>query len=89
MVEFAWSHSVISDQFYERVKNVCNFKLSPTSTECGHVMALLYRTYNEIDIYNVYAPKCNTDGSALSSSSSDSSAVEKEAKVNEVFINSC
>ncbi|XP_066316318.1 serine carboxypeptidase-like 26 [Miscanthus floridulus] len=82
IVEFAWSHSVISDQFYERVKNVCDFKLSPTSTECGHVMDLLYHTYNEIDIYNVYAPKCNTDGSALSSSSSssDSSAVEKEAK---------
>ncbi|CAD6231490.1 unnamed protein product [Miscanthus lutarioriparius] len=82
IVEFAWSHSVISDQFYERVKNVCDFKLSPTSTECGHVMGLLYHTYNEIDIYNVYAPKCNTDGSALSSSSSssDSSAVEKEAK---------
>jgi len=54
-------------------------------------MDLLYHTYNEIDIYNVYAPKCNTDGSALSSSSSssDSSAVEKEAKVSEVFINSC
>lgn len=89
MVEFAWSHSVISDQFYERVRNVCDFKLSPTTKECSHVMDLLFNTYDEIDIYNVYAPKCNTDGSALSSSSSSfDSTVGKEAKVSEVFNNS-
>lgn len=83
MVEFAWSHTVISDQLYERVKTACDFRLSPTSTECGHVMDLLYHTYDEIDIYNVYAPKCNTDdGSAplpsSSSSADDSSASSKQ-----------
>ncbi|KAL6626237.1 hypothetical protein ACP70R_029963 [Stipagrostis hirtigluma subsp. patula] len=69
IVEFAWSHSVISDQFYERIRNVCNFKLSPTTKECSHTMNLMFNLYDEIDIFNVYAPKCNTDESALSSSS--------------------
>ena len=84
IVEFAWSHSVISDKFYERVKNVCDFRLSPTSNECSHVMNLLFKIYHEIDIYNVYAPRCNTDGSAFLSSFN--SSVEKEGKVSELFI---
>ena len=84
IVEFAWSHSVISDKFYERVKNVCDFRLSPTTNECSHVMNLLFKIYHEIEIYNVYAPRCNTDGSAFLSSFN--SSVEKEAKVSELFI---
>ncbi|WVZ71274.1 hypothetical protein U9M48_019877 [Paspalum notatum var. saurae] len=78
IVEFAWSHSVISDQFYEQVKNVCDFRISPTTKECSHVMNLLYNIYDEIDIYNVYAPKCNTDRSAVSFSFD--STVEKKTK---------
>nr|CAB3477103.1 unnamed protein product [Digitaria exilis] len=35
--------------------------------------------YREIDIYNVYAPKCDTDGSA-SSSSSDNSVEKSKSK---------
>jgi serine carboxypeptidase-like clade 2 len=42
-------------------------------------MSLVYTQYDKIDIYNVYAPKCNTDESALSSSSKNT--VEKTAKV--------
>jgi serine carboxypeptidase-like clade II len=81
MVEFAWSHTVISDQLYERVKTACDFRLSPTSTECGHVMDLLYHTYDEIDIYNVYAPKCNTDDGSAPLPSSSSSADDSSASV--------
>ena len=42
-------------------------------------MGLVYTQYDKIDIYNVYAPKCNTAESALSSSSKNT--VEKTAKV--------
>ncbi|CAO2173786.1 unnamed protein product [Urochloa humidicola] len=80
IVEFAWSHSIISDQFYEQVKNVCDFRISPIANECSHIMNLLYKMYHEIDIYNVYAPKCPTDGSAFSSSSSYSTVKKKETK---------
>ncbi|XP_066306261.1 serine carboxypeptidase-like 26 [Miscanthus floridulus] len=41
-------------------------------------MSLVYTQYDKIDIYNVYAPKCNTDESALSSSSKNT--IEKTAK---------
>lgn len=85
LVEFAWSHSVISDQLYERVSNVCDFKLSPRSNECNHVMISVYAQYDKIDIYNIYAPKCNTVKSAQLSTS-DSTA-EMNAEVITVFDN--
>ncbi|XP_062209921.1 serine carboxypeptidase-like 26 isoform X2 [Phragmites australis] len=78
LVEFAWSHSVISDQLYERVKNVCDFRIHTRTEECAHAMNLVYTQYDKIDIFNVYAPKCNTDESALSSTSD--STVEMNAK---------
>ena len=88
LVEFAWSHSVISDQLYQHVKNVCNFRTIFFTGECTHAMNLVYTQYDKIDIYNVYAPKCNTDESALLSSSSDST-IEKTAKVISLFNNFC
>jgi serine carboxypeptidase-like clade II len=83
LVEFAWSHSVISDQLYQHVKNVCNFRTIFFTGECAHAMNLVYTQYDKIDIYNVYAPKCNTDESALSSSSD--STIEKTVKVISLF----
>jgi serine carboxypeptidase-like clade 2 len=58
IVEYAWSHSVISDQHYEKVKQVCDFKKSEWSNECNQVMSELFHYYSEIDIYNIYAPAC-------------------------------
>ncbi|KAK3164306.1 hypothetical protein QOZ80_1AG0015610 [Eleusine coracana subsp. coracana] len=42
LVEFAWSHSVISDQIYENVKNVCDFRLPYFTNECADAMDLVY-----------------------------------------------
>ncbi|CAL4956909.1 unnamed protein product [Urochloa decumbens] len=78
LVEFAWSHSVISDQLYKHVTNVCNFRTISFTGECAHAMKLVYTQYDKIDIYNVYAPKCNADESAMSSSSG--STTEKTTK---------
>ncbi|OQU86812.1 hypothetical protein SORBI_3003G154400 [Sorghum bicolor] len=78
LLEFAWSHSVISDQLYKHVKTVCTFRTIFLAGECAHAMGLVYTQYDKIDIYNVYAPKCNTAESALSSSSKNT--VEKTAK---------
>ncbi|TVU21043.1 hypothetical protein EJB05_30654, partial [Eragrostis curvula] len=69
LVDFAWSHSVIPDQIYEHVKNVCDFRLSYFTNECADAMNLVYTQYHKIDIFNVYAPKCNANESAHSSSS--------------------
>ncbi|KAK9287852.1 hypothetical protein L1049_016294 [Liquidambar formosana] len=58
LLEYAWSHSVISDQIYERAKQVCDFKAINWSSECNDAMNAVFEKYTEIDIYNIYAPKC-------------------------------
>ena len=83
LVEFAWSHSVVSDQLYQHVKNVCNFRTIFFTGECARAMSLVYTQYDTIDIYNVYAPKCNTH------SSSSYSTKEKTVKVISLFNNFC
>ncbi|KAL5065583.1 hypothetical protein RYX36_027320 [Vicia faba] len=68
LLQFAWSHAVISDEQYEKAKQVCDFKQSIWSNECNQAMNELYNDYSEIDIYNVYAPACrlNTTSSVTS-----------------------
>uniref|UniRef100_A0ACD5YXR1 Uncharacterized protein n=1 Tax=Avena sativa TaxID=4498 RepID=A0ACD5YXR1_AVESA len=83
-VEFAWSHSVISDQLYERVNNVCDFRLSSWTKECRHVMATVYAQYDKIDIYNVYAPKCNTQESGLFSTSDSTPEMNTKKRLTRV-----
>ncbi|CAK9145705.1 unnamed protein product [Ilex paraguariensis] len=58
ILEYAWSHSVISDQEYDKAKEVCDFKLSDWSNECNNAMNVVFDKYEEIDIYNIYASKC-------------------------------
>nr|XP_048322294.1 serine carboxypeptidase-like 33 [Ziziphus jujuba var. spinosa] len=58
LLEYAWSHAVISDQLYEKAKQVCDFKLSIWSEECNKAMSQVFEEYREIDIYNIYAPRC-------------------------------
>ncbi|GMP57171.1 hypothetical protein CsSME_00021366 [Camellia sinensis var. sinensis] len=69
LLEYAWSHSVISDQEFENAKKVCNFKVFDWSGECNAAMSVVFEKYNEIDIYNIYAPICllNTSGSGRGS----------------------
>ncbi|KAE8077081.1 hypothetical protein FH972_015682 [Carpinus fangiana] len=58
LLEYAWSHAIISDQLYEKAKKVCDFKMFIWSNECTSAMNQVFGQYQEIDIYNIYAPKC-------------------------------
>lgn len=58
LLEYAWSHAVISDQLYENAKQVCDFNLSDWSPQCNKAMSQVFQEYREIDIYNIYAPRC-------------------------------
>ncbi|XP_057959081.1 serine carboxypeptidase-like 33 [Malania oleifera] len=58
LLEYAWSHSVISDEDYNKTKQVCDFKTFVWSRECNDAMNVVFEKYDEIDIYNIYAPKC-------------------------------
>ncbi|XP_024637601.1 serine carboxypeptidase-like 33 isoform X2 [Medicago truncatula] len=64
LLEYAWSHAVISDQQYEKAKQVCDFKQSQWSNECNQVMSEVFHDYSEIDIYNIYAPSCHSNSTS-------------------------
>lgn len=66
LLEYAWSHAVISDQLYTKCKQLCDFKLSDWSSDCIINMNQVFSQYREIDIYNIYAPSCllNTTSSS-------------------------
>ncbi|CAH2053489.1 unnamed protein product [Thlaspi arvense] len=64
ILEYAWSHAVISDNLYDTAKRNCDFKSSNWSEPCNVAMNTLFQKYKEIDIYNIYAPKCTTNSSS-------------------------
>ncbi|KAK6913650.1 Peptidase S10, serine carboxypeptidase [Dillenia turbinata] len=69
LLEYAWSHAVISDQLFATAKQVCDFRNGNWSKECANAMIQVFQTYREIDIYNIYAPSCLFNTSSSSSSS--------------------
>lgn len=75
LLEYAWSHSVISDQEYDKARQACDFKLENWSTGCVNAMNIVFKRYNEIDIYNIYAPSCLLNNT---SSFADSIASEND-----------
>ncbi|KAF8017746.1 hypothetical protein BT93_H2828 [Corymbia citriodora subsp. variegata] len=86
LLEYAWSHAVISDQLYNKCKQVCDFNVSNWSSECNEAMSVVFAAYlQEIDIYNIYAPRCLLNSSSTSSSvsSTSKSRFESLTKVNE------
>ncbi|EAY94907.1 hypothetical protein OsI_16708 [Oryza sativa Indica Group] len=73
MVEYAWSHAIISDELYSAVRRECDsFKEEEDggkpSKGCSPAVRAFLRAYDDIDIYSIYTPTC------LSSSSSSSPA---------------
>lgn len=58
IVDYAWTHAIISDQTYNLIKSICNFKLLNWTDQCTNAVNLVFEEYNEIDIYNIYAPRC-------------------------------
>ncbi|XP_062230822.1 serine carboxypeptidase-like 26 isoform X2 [Phragmites australis] len=67
LAEYAWSHTVVSDEVYERIKKYCDFKNSNWSDDCSVAMNIIFNQYQEIDIYNIYAPKCLLNQTSASS----------------------
>lgn len=67
LAEYAWSHAVVSDEVYERIKKVCDFRASKWTNDCDKAMGTIFRQYQEIDIYNIYAPKCNVAQTSVAS----------------------
>lgn len=83
LLEYAWSHTVISDQLYIKAKQVCDFNLFNWPEECTKVMGILFEKYREIDIYNIYAPSCLTKSTGSVADSRHDHSVASLAKVSD------
>ena len=84
MVEYAWSHGIISDQLHSNIFKECNFSLdieNLTLSCLNHYRDFLV-SYSKIDIYNIYAPICLY---ASSSSSLDSSVFRLLGSAPQIF----
>lgn len=60
MVDYAWSHAVISDETYELIKQSCNFSRNDTWYDHNCILAVeqMLSQYEKINIYSIYTPKC-------------------------------
>ncbi|XP_052183780.1 serine carboxypeptidase-like 31 [Diospyros lotus] len=71
LVDYAWSHAVISDETHITIKETCDFDSNnPWSNEdCSQAVDEVLRQYKDIDIYSLYTPVCisNSTGSQQAS----------------------
>ncbi|RHN71882.1 putative carboxypeptidase D [Medicago truncatula] len=62
MIDYAWSHAVISDETHKLLKTNCEFKSSEDILSkddvCNKGLDEMFKQYNEIDIYSLYTPTC-------------------------------
>ncbi|XP_022982627.1 serine carboxypeptidase-like 35 [Cucurbita maxima] len=75
MVEYAWSHGIISDKLYHSIVNDCQFapesnseSVNQTATgHCDDHLRAFLLAYSDIDIYSIYAPICLSPSSSSKS----------------------
>ena len=73
MVEYAWSHAIISDELHSSVTRECDsFKEEADGGKpgkgCSPAIRAFMGAFDDIDIYSIYTPKCLTSSSLAGSS---------------------
>lgn len=58
LVDYAWSHAIVSDSFYRNVSQACNFALTSWGSECGTLVVSLFMQYRAINIYDIFSDVC-------------------------------
>ncbi|CAA7027001.1 unnamed protein product [Microthlaspi erraticum] len=62
LVDFAWSHAIISDELHSNIHGSCLFEETQTTTNktvlCYESIKGFMEAYNDIDIYSIYTPVC-------------------------------
>ncbi|KAG6482437.1 hypothetical protein ZIOFF_059068 [Zingiber officinale] len=71
--DYFWTHALIADETIHAIHKFCNFSpdAPPTAPECDRVVDEANLAVYELDVYNIYAPRCFSSGvtSTLKSSS--------------------
>ncbi|KAJ0970095.1 hypothetical protein J5N97_022972 [Dioscorea zingiberensis] len=60
MVDYAWSHAIISDQVYSKIKECAFYKgeIKRETKACNHAINAFVKSYSDIDMYSIYTPLC-------------------------------
>ncbi|MCO5606271.1 hypothetical protein L7F22_060458 [Adiantum nelumboides] len=58
LVDYAWSHAIVSDSFYHNITQVCDFSMTNWSSECASLLGSLFLQYQPINIYDIFSDIC-------------------------------
>ncbi|XP_076896391.1 serine carboxypeptidase-like 31 [Bidens hawaiensis] len=59
LVDYAWSHAVVSDETHQTIRESCDFNSNNTwSNNCSQAVDEVLKQYKEIDIYSLYTSVC-------------------------------
>ncbi|XP_054803197.1 serine carboxypeptidase-like 31 isoform X1 [Prosopis cineraria] len=60
IVDYAWSHAVVSDETYRTIRESCDFKSSDPwkNQTCCDAVDEVFSQYGKIDIYSIYTSVC-------------------------------
>ncbi|KAK1326993.1 Serine carboxypeptidase-like 35 [Acorus calamus] len=58
MVEYAWSHAIISDELHDSLNKECDFNSEATTPSCNSVSKSFLQAFSDIDIYSIFTPIC-------------------------------
>lgn len=63
LVDYAWSHAVISDETHQTISVSCDFHSDDTwkNQTCSQAVDEVLKQYKEIDIYSLYTSVCIRD----------------------------
>lgn len=75
LVDYAWSHAVVSDETHKTIKESCDFYSNDTwsNKDCSQAVDEVLKQYHEIDIYNLYTSVCISNSTFSESKSSKNS----------------
>ncbi|KAJ8629135.1 hypothetical protein MRB53_022458 [Persea americana] len=62
LVDYAWSHAVISDETHEVIEKSCDFN-GTWSNDCSQAVDEVLHQYKQIDIYSLYTSLCTNSSS--------------------------
>ncbi|XP_031398203.1 serine carboxypeptidase-like 31 isoform X2 [Punica granatum] len=63
IVDYAWSHAVISDETHKMISKSCDFNSNNTwdNDDCNRGVEEVLRQYKQIDMYSLYTSTCMAD----------------------------
>uniref|UniRef100_A0A0D9X2E3 Carboxypeptidase n=1 Tax=Leersia perrieri TaxID=77586 RepID=A0A0D9X2E3_9ORYZ len=63
MYDFFWTHALISDEANDGITKHCNFSRGAADNQlCDDATSLADDCLQDVDIYNIYAPNCQSPG---------------------------